>query len=368
LVALGLAEALVRALDLGPSFQVVFRESIQASANSLLDYELRPGARDGAQRISSDGLRDEEAVRPKPQGVFRVVAVGDSVTYGSGGERGLGWVERLEELLAEQAAPDAPRYEVWNLGVPGYNAAQAIERLRTAGLPLEPDAIVYAYVLNDPQAFSLEGAALRQMRAEAEGSTAGGGAPGSLPRLLARSRLYLWSRALLAAGPSPRRPASMPEDPMYTAGGRGDAAAYLRGLHTDPTSWRRVEESLDAFAALARQARSPALVAIFPCFGTYGESDSLADVHAQVAAAARARGLTVVDLLPVYAAARARLARPLEIDFLHPNPLGHRVAAHAVLAGLCKARALPPASGVCSASAAADGEIARVVAAALATP
>jgi lysophospholipase L1-like esterase len=336
-LALAAAEAVVRLW--GPGFQVVFRESVQASANPVLEYELRPGARDGAARISRQGLRDDDAATPKPPGVVRIVAVGDSVTYGSGGARGLGWVERLEALLAESG--ESRRHEVWNLGVPGYNATQVLERLRTAGAPLEPDVLVYGYVLNDPQAFSLEAAALRQMRDEA--TRGGPGEASAIRRLLARSRLLLWVRHELA--PAPRRPAEMPEDPAYAT--TGDRAGYFRSLHADPSGRVRVERAFDDLSAFSQERGAPALVAIFPLFDIDPGADSLPDVRAQVADAARARGLAVIDLAPAYDEARRRLGRRLDVDFLHPNAFGHRVAAHAIRAALCRDGALPSEAPAC---------------------
>jgi lysophospholipase L1-like esterase len=341
-LALACAELVARAI--APGIQVVFRETVQASANPVLDYELRPGARDGAARISRQGLRDDELVGPKPAGVIRIAAAGDSLTYGSGGPRELGWVERLEASFAMDAA-GAPRVEVWNLGVPGYNATQVAERVRSAGLPLEPDVIVYGYTLNDPQAFSLEGAALRQMRSEASETEGGSLEAGWLRRQLARSHLVVWAKTVIAA---PRRPRSMPEDPAYAAAVQGDETAYVRALHDDPDSWNRVEDALTRLAEISRERGVPVLVVLFPLFADGEPGDALDDVRARVADAASARGLEVVDLSPVYAEAGRRFGRRMDVDFLHPNAFGHRIAAHAIRVALCRMDRLPALASRCA--------------------
>jgi hypothetical protein len=90
-VALAISELALRILDVSPTFQVIFRESIQPSDNPVLGYELRPGAPDGRRfRISSV---------QKPDAVFRIAAIGDSITYGMGSARGRSWVEGLENML-----------------------------------------------------------------------------------------------------------------------------------------------------------------------------------------------------------------------------------------------------------------------------
>jgi lysophospholipase L1-like esterase len=361
LLAFGGVELLVRALDLGPRIEVVFRDTIRISDNPRLEYDLLPGGRDGNQVISSAGLRDDETPFEKPHGVFRIAAIGDSITHGSGGPRGLGWVEQLETLLGRLARSGAPRFEVLNFGVPGYHIGQVAERLRVLGLAFDPDLVLYAYALNDPQSVSIEREALRELEAEtAAGRTRGAG---PLTRWLSRSRLWLWARH--EAGEhlvSPRRPEHMPDDPAYQAAARGDPAGYFRTLHRESGPARRVEEGLAELAALARERGIPLQVALFPLFSDAEDEDPLDDVRALVAAAARREGLGVVDLAPAYAAARAQLGQALHLDFLHPNALGHRVAAHALLHHLCAEGLLPPDSLDCHALAegsALDAALAR---------
>ena len=358
LASLGIGEALVRAFDVGPRFQVVFRESLQPSVDPVLDYELRPSAPDGRERISAAGLRDRDFAVPKPAGVFRIAAIGDSVTYGSGVSRELGWTAQLVARLAALAVPGGAPIEVLNLGVPGYNISQVVERLRVSGLPFDPDVVVYGYVLNDPQAFSLEGAALRDLREAAVPRA------GRLAHWLSHSRLYLIARALLAAPPRAPKGRDLPSDPAYAASQGSDRDAYFRALHRDGDSEKRLEQGMAALAGLAREHDARVLVAIFPLFDATGVDASLADVHAEIAALAQASGFHVVDLLPAYQAASAALRRPLRIDFLHPSPFGHRVAAVAILDALCRSGWLPPGAVDCARAAGdpIDEEISRALA------
>jgi len=352
LAALGLGELLVRVLHLGPEFQVVFRQTIAPSDDRDLDYELRPGAADGAAAISSAGLRDREFSTPKPPGVFRIAAIGDSVTYGSGGPRELAWPKRLEERLAglsatpawsTSAPPGEPPIEVLNLGVPGYNVTQVVRRLRLRGLAFDPDLVVYGYVLNDPQAYSLEGAALHDMReAAARGEPPGAGAA---VRWLSHSRLFLLVHALVTSNAARSRAvvAGLPPDPAYAASDGPARDAYFRGLHADAEGARRLSAGFAELAALSREHGLRVLVAIFPLFDEGGPDTSLADVHAEVAELARRAGLDVLDLLPAYRLAGDLGRRGLRIDFLHPSPFGQRIAAAAMLDHLCRTGALPAA-------------------------
>lgn len=338
LASLLLLEAVVRVLDLGPTFHVVHRETVRASDDPALVYELRPGAPDGASHISRTGLRDGEHPLEKPEGVFRIAAIGDSVTYGLGVTRDASWPARLESLL-NGAAGDEERFEVLNLGVPGYHAGQVVARLRDLGLDHDPDLVVYGYVLNDPQASSLQAEAVERLRDEASEHFH---RPGAL-RVLAGSRLFLWLRHLAETPPALRDP-EPGLDPALAAKQDDTLAAYLRDLHTSPGTEPRWRGALDQLGRVGRKRNVPVVLAIFPVLGEgRGRDYPLADLHALVAEAARRSGLEALDLrrpLERVAAQRGRL----HLDFLHPNAAGHQVAAAALHLALC-ARELVPSEG-----------------------
>jgi lysophospholipase L1-like esterase len=358
-LALALAVAEIVARFVGPGFQVVFRESVIPSDDPALGYTLRPGARDGRHAISAAGLRDRDFAVPKPPAVFRIGAIGDSITHGGGVTREAAYPKRLEARLESARRPDAPRFEVPNLGVPGYNVEQVVARLRALGPALELDAVVYGYTLNDPQGFSIEAEALRRLGED----LAGGAEPDTLERWLARSRLWVLARwALTRQRSQAALRADMPDDPAYAAARSGDLAGYFRAIHTGGDGAARLTRGLDALAATARAQGMPVLVVLFPLFGEQDPA-ALADVHRLVAEACAARGLAVLDLLPVYATASRALGAGLHVDFLHPDADGHRVAAAAIFARLCRDPWWPPGSVDCGAAPRdpAEAAIARAI-------
>ena len=72
---------------------------------------------------------------------------------------------------------------------------------------------------------------------------------------------------------------------------------------------------------------------VFPVLGSsFGDSYPYHALHEEIAAAARAHGLEVVDLRECYSGYRLR---DLRVDVVHPSPLGHQVAAHALRDSLC---------------------------------
>ena len=123
-------ETAVRLLGIGPDFHVIYRENFQLSDNSVISYELVPGSPDGEFTINSAGFRGREITVSKPDGVFRIAIIGDSISFGFHCLWDETYAARLETLLNRQAPPGSTRYEVLNFGVPGYNVAQVIETLR----------------------------------------------------------------------------------------------------------------------------------------------------------------------------------------------------------------------------------------------
>ncbi len=124
---------------------------IRVNGNDRLVYELLPGARGRFQgkafTINSLGMRDRERQVRKEPGTFRILVLGDSHTFGWGVEQDEPYPAVLEGLLNEAGA--GCRFEVWNLGVPGYNAVMEVERFATVADDWAPDLVVINYVHND---------------------------------------------------------------------------------------------------------------------------------------------------------------------------------------------------------------------------
>ncbi len=99
--------------------------------------------------INSLGFRGREYDRIKKKDTFRIVAVGDSTTFGINVIDNQTFPHFLERKLNKQLSHTGIKYEVLNLGVTGYDARQIYHRLVTLGIGLEPDLIIYGFTPND---------------------------------------------------------------------------------------------------------------------------------------------------------------------------------------------------------------------------
>jgi hypothetical protein len=99
-------------------------------------------------RTNSLGFRDtREYSLQKAPGTFRILVLGDSVTFGHGAPYETSYPFLLEQRLREWR-PDV-KWEVWNLGVPGYNTAQELAYLYEVGARYQPDLVIVGFFLND---------------------------------------------------------------------------------------------------------------------------------------------------------------------------------------------------------------------------
>jgi hypothetical protein len=99
-------------------------------------------------RINNLGFRDpRDYTVEKPAGVFRIVVLGDSVTFGHGTLDTTAYPYLLEQRLKEWR-PDI-QWQVWNLGVPGYNTRQELAYLERVGPIYRPDLVIVGFYPND---------------------------------------------------------------------------------------------------------------------------------------------------------------------------------------------------------------------------
>lgn len=113
----------------------------------FLGYVTAPAFEKGANRHDRRGFRGPEVIVPKPAGVYRVVCIGGSTTYGDGVEdHRQAFPAQLERQL--QGAGHGG-VEVVNAGVPGYSSLESLSNLQLRVLELEPDLVLVHHGVND---------------------------------------------------------------------------------------------------------------------------------------------------------------------------------------------------------------------------
>ena len=298
-VALGLvpvvvvlmAELWLSASD--PSSRVV------EAADPLLRFHYRPGHDTREIDASGDpviitelGLWDRARPLAKPEGVTRVVLLGDSVPN----DPSIPFAQRFPRVLERVLRERAPerRVEVINVSCEGFDTAQEVRFLELVGLRYDPDFVVLSFVANDP--FIQNGGERRLGNSYA-----------------------LFPAMSVAASAS------------------GSICAMLGSLYEGWSYELMVGASFDHLAALGEAHGFDSLVAILPIMAPFDDEDCFA-IYQQVAGSAERSGLPWVSLLGAFEgedhAAYLKADEPLDVT--HPNRAGHErygaAIAEAVLA------------------------------------
>ena len=125
------------------------RELIEGSV-----VEYLPNTQVGSYVLNSRSLRTKEYTEAKPDDTFRVLAIGDSFTYASGGVpyESL-WHRQLERYLR---GPTEQTIEVLNFGIPAVGTDFELRMWELEGAKLSADLVVLAFFIgNDFRDISL---------------------------------------------------------------------------------------------------------------------------------------------------------------------------------------------------------------------
>jgi lysophospholipase L1-like esterase len=331
-LAVSVAEGVVRALDLAPQVSVIEKGRFRLSRNPKIGYEPVPGlAYEGTDLSFFDytgasnslGYRDREHAVAKPAGTWRVVVIGDSIAAGLKVER---FEDTLSPLLEDELSAAGVPAEVVNLAVSGYNTRQEVATLEEKGLDFGPDLVLVAYSLTDREL--VDGgilATLIQEERGAEGIDASELAHTRVHPVLARSALYRALRFRVLPPPPP--------DPRLMHG-------YEELLEGEDT----VAASMAHLADLAARHGFEVAVAVFPRLVRDFRRYRFADEHRFVEEIAARHGFLFVDLLPAFAVCRQATGETLSLDHFHPSATGHRCAAEAIATAIVDGLA-PPTGG-----------------------
>lgn len=117
---------------------------------ALTDLQTPPGIRERTRwrlRTNASGYPGHDAAKGPHPGVYRVLSVGDSSTFGWGVESEEAYPAVLESELSRRHPGKA--IEVVNLGVCGYSSLQGRVLLEREGLAYAPDLVTISYGSND---------------------------------------------------------------------------------------------------------------------------------------------------------------------------------------------------------------------------
>lgn len=247
---------------------------------------------------NSLGLRDLEFPAQKRPGEFRVLALGDSMTYGQGVRLDLTWPQVLEaRLRRERTGP----VEVINAGFaagPGVSSPDGYDRWVAAnGILFEPDVVVVGLCLNDVGPIGM-----LTYPVVVEEPVLGG-----FSKMLDRTVQFVRQRQERAR--------------------QRDLGALVTA---ETPEWRGTQRGLLALRDTLAARQVPLVVAVFPMMSQLEpELYPCRGAHERVATFCRQAGIRCVDLLPAFL---GRTDHELWVhpSDQHPNHVGHAILAEQI--------------------------------------
>jgi lysophospholipase L1-like esterase len=280
---------------------------------------------DGFATTNALGFRGANPAIPKPHDLVRVVAVGDSVTFGFGVNDGDTFCVQAEQLLRARHA--GASLEVVNLAVPGYDTRQEVTLLGRHVERLHPDVVLVGFYSNDvPDSLEDNQSGTMVAKPATQGQALHmNAAPTSWWDIHMRK-----SRAVYTNGRALRR---------FTHSGEWGMSRFAMELdilqdHDTPqldAAWKRVGEQLDILQQMSREHGFAVGIVVLPpkeqVIGLYPS----ANYQRRLQTLAAARGFFFVDPLPRMIAApgnKEHLYVPYDRN--HPTAAGHRLIAEAI--------------------------------------
>jgi len=276
----------------------------------------RLSKRDIEIRIDSLGFRDREIPEAKPKGEYRILALGDSITWGDYLQADEVYVEQMERFL--NAAVTGLRVEVVNAAVGDIGLREEVDILEERGLRVHPDEVLVAFYLNDsrpPWGFSTEQGSRGWLRRHSQ-----------LAEEVYRSlqvRKWISERGagrfrwITAAKKLPWRT----ERKAFME--LASLARYDWGAAWQEDSWASIRRQFARLHALARRHRFDVTVVAFPVayqvYARFLANQPQRVLHDVI----RTFGFRYLDLLPVL---RKHADEDLYFDQCHP-----RVQANAII-------------------------------------
>jgi len=280
------------------------------------------GMRNGVRvRINAAGFRDREFSEKKKKNVFRIIGLGDSVTFGAGVQIEDTYLKQLETMLNKASLQR--NFEVLNMGVPAYNTYQESIYLKEKGLQYQPDLLILGFVLNDIDVLNPNWTKDRELDSPRQFRNSV--VRDSEPRIFSLYR-YLKNKSQLLYFLLMRVSALAKKYdlPIETE------SIYYRDAYKDGNEgWKIATDSLRDIAAIGKKNGCPLLVVIFPFFVNLDDSYMWAEAHSAIVSFCKREGIRVIDLFP-YFKGRDGSEFWISLTDSHPNAEAHRIVAQAI--------------------------------------
>ncbi len=307
IVCVGMLEAVIRImysqkLDYQVEMSRYAGSLKRDSANYDIGHEHRPNKKAHLMgvdvTINSHGFRDKEYPVEKPQGVYRVMLLGDSLTFGWGAKQDRIFAVELERKLDKyfKTAGKNMKVQVINTGVGNYNTDQEVSFYEYRGRKFKPDMVILNYFINDAEPTPRQ----------------------KSPLIIKYSyfAMWLWGRI---------------DTFKRKYFSNEDYSSYYNNLYDDSRpGWQKTREAIKRLVEASKRDGFTLALVMLPELHAVGETYGFQDINDKVRAAAIEAGVeNILDL-----AMRFKREAPESLwvspDDAHPNEKAHAIIAQGI--------------------------------------
>lgn len=257
------------------------------------------------------GFRDRP-IFEKTAGVFRILCVGDSVTFGTGVKNEQTFPNVLEKMI-QQVAPTGFTIDVINAGISAYNARNIKGLLQHYIDHLKPDVVVYTFVENDLDDSVSVGPGGRLVSYDPTKSPDEPFIADDFPAVWLMRREANREKGLFG------RIASLFDNPFEVA--TNSPPPLLVGSHPETNRrWRLFEKELEEMNSISQSAGAPLLIF------SYGMRNHSEPIVIRVGSVCERVGVPHATTIPIFDRETYMERHSLGYD-PHCNPEGHRQMA-----------------------------------------
>ena len=152
LFTLVIMEAGIRIGGIWPRVTYEDRDYFSPSSIPGVPYTLKPAIHATWAKTSittnAIGIRSAKDYGEKQEGLFRILTIGDSITFGMGVEQDKTYPAQLEKLLNRYKKSEK-KYEVINGGISGFSAVDEANFIAYLNDHYHPDLVIWMLIAND---------------------------------------------------------------------------------------------------------------------------------------------------------------------------------------------------------------------------
>ncbi|MFB3908805.1 MAG: SGNH/GDSL hydrolase family protein [Candidatus Eisenbacteria bacterium] len=287
-------------------------------------------------QTNATGQRGPDITIPKPAGVFRIIGLGDSFTFGTGVPFEDTYLQVLERELNARGIEAGRRVETVNFGTEGYNTEQELAYLTEVGAGFQPDLVLVGYLYNDidPKSNANEAALADNLPSNGEGAAekpsvrSSDSSARSVSSRITNAMFRVKGKSQLLVFLSPRVGALARK--MGLLKSVGYVGAYRAGFAEESPGWIRSREALLEIDRVSRSIGARTAVVVFPAFVSLDRKTyPLTSYHEAVTEFCRTNGIPVLDLFPEFQG-KAATRYWVSVTDPHPNSRANRIIGSAI--------------------------------------